>query len=323
MTRSSTDVRGAFWAVAAYGWWGLAPIYFKLVGHVPPLEILAHRVVWSFLFLALLLSLLGRWRSVALRHRPTLLLLTATSVLVAINWFVFIWAVTHDQILQASLGYFINPLVSVLLGFVVLREHLARIEWVAVTLAAIAVTWLTLAAGVLPWISLVLAGSFGLYGLLRKIAQIESLEGLTIETAVLLPVALTYLVVLRTHDELAFAAVSRATDLLLIAAGVMTATPLLWFAIAVRRLRLVTIGILQFIAPTGHFLLAVVFYEEPFDRERLLAFVLIWIALALYSSHLIRRGWTSRRLRPLTAIPPTVALLESSIEEPEGEPDTT
>lgn len=293
----TNDLRGLLWAVAAYGWWGLGPVYFKAVAHVAPLEILAHRVIWSLLFLALLLSIRRRWGAFrkAVLHRPTLLILTITSLTISANWFVYIWAVTNGQIVQASLGYFINPLVSVLLGFIFLKEQLYPMEWLAVVLAAAGVLWLTLAAGVFPWISLFLAISFGIYGLLRKVAKVESIEGLAIETVIVLPLALGYLLMLRTHQTISFGTVSWSTDLLLAAAGIVTATPLVWFAIAVRRLRLATIGILQYLAPTIQFILAVLVYHEPFDRDRLVAFILIWSALAIYSGTMLKRNLASRR----------------------------
>lgn len=291
------DLRGLGWAIAAYVWWGLGPVYFKAVDHVVPLEILAHRVIWSLVFLVLLLSLRARWGALrkAVAHRPTLLILTVTSLTISANWFIYIWAVTNDQIVQASLGYFINPLVSVLMGFLFLREHLAPVEWLAVALAAAGVLWLTLAAGVFPAIALFLAFSFGLYGLLRKIAKVESIEGLAVETGIVLPLAAGYLVVMSMRDTISFGTVSRSTDLLLVAAGIVTATPLIWFAIAVRRLRLATIGILQYLAPTIQFLLAIFVYDEPFDRDRLIAFALIWSALAIYTGTMVRRSISSKR----------------------------
>lgn len=288
---------GLPWAIAAYAWWGLGPVYFKAVDHVVPLEILAHRVIWSLVFLAILLSVRGRWGALrrAFANRRTFLILLVTSLTISANWFTYIWAVTNHQIVQASLGYFINPLVSVLMGFVFLKERLAAVEWVAVALATVGVVWLTVAAGVFPWISLFLAFSFGLYGLLRKIAHVESIEGLAIETAIVLPLALGYLGLLRARGTIAFGAVDLSTDLLLAAAGIVTATPLIWFAIAVRRLRLATIGILQYLAPTIQFILAILVYDEPFGHDRLIAFLLIWSALALYTGGMIRRSFTAKR----------------------------
>lgn len=305
------DLRGLAFAVAAYSWWGLGPIYFKAVRHVAPLEILAHRVIWSFVALLILVSLRRRWDALrsAIRHRPTLLILFATSAIVSSNWFIFIWAITHDRVLEASLGYFINPLVNVLLGFVVLKERLTPTEWFAVAIAAAGVAWLTATSGVVPWISLALAVTFALYGLLRKIARVDSLEGLTIETGTVLAVAAGYLALLELRGEAAFLSVSAATDVLLLLAGVVTATPLIWFAIAVKRLKLATIGILQYISPTFQFALAVFAYGEPFDRTRFFAFAVIWISLAMYTGDNLKRGWRSRN-RPAPGLaagdgPPT------------------
>lgn len=297
MRPSAADPRGLLWAIAAYGWWGLGPVYFKAVRHVSPLEILAHRIVWSLLFLVLLLSMRQRWGALrtAIANRTTLLILIVTSFTVSGNWFVYIWAVNNDRILQASLGYFINPLVSVLLGFVFLRERLAPLEWLAVAMAGAGVVWLTVGAGVFPWIALFLALSFGIYGLLRKIAHVESLEGLAVETAIVTPLALLYLGMLHARGTISFGAVSLTTDLLLAAAGIVTATPLIWFAIAVKRLRLATAGILQYLAPTVQFLLAILVYHEPFDRDRLIAFLLIWSALALYTTSMVRQNLATRR----------------------------
>lgn len=276
---------GALYGVAAFGFWGLVPIYFKAVSSVRAWEVLAHRVIWSLVFLLLLIAVLRNWRHTraVLRSRRTLLTLAVTTVLIAVNWYTFIWAVANDQVMQASLGYFINPLVNVLLGFVFLRERLRRWQSLSVLLAAVGVAFLTVSRGHFPIIGLVLAFSFGFYGLLRKTARVEALVGLTVETALLFPLALAFLVFLLLRGEAAFWYESRAVDLLLIAAGLVTAVPLLWFAAAARRLRLATLGFLQYLAPTGHFLLAVLAYGEPFGRSELVAFTCIWTALLVYS----------------------------------------
>lgn len=290
-TRSSEDsLAGVLYGIAAYGWWGFAAVYFKAVRSVPPLEILAHRVVWSIIILALLITLLRRWRLIAsvLRSRISVLWLAASTLLIAANWYTFIWAVTRNHMLDASLGYFINPLVSVVLGYIFFSERLGKVERISVALAAVAVTWLTVTSGVFPWVALILAFTFGFYGLVRKKAAVSSIEGLTIETALLLPVAAAYLVWLHTNDTLSFGT-SATLDLLLVAAGPVTAIPLLWFASAVRRLRLATIGLLQYIAPTLQFILAVAVYDEPFGGPRMIAFALIWIAVAMYSAANVRR----------------------------------
>lgn len=297
---TESSLTGILYGVAAYGWWGFVAVYFKLVRTVDPLEILAHRIVWSVAVLLLLITALHRWKAIAsvLASRASLTYLAVSTTLIAVNWYIFIWAVTHARIVEASLGYFINPLVNVLLGFLFLGERLRRGEWVSVVLAAIAVGWLTVTAGLFPWISLILAVSFGLYGLVRKLAGIGSIEALTIETALLLPLAAAYLLWRHGANELSFGHVSGALDLLLVAAGPITALPLLWFAAAVRRLRLATIGLLQYIAPTIQFLLAVVVFGEPFGGPRVIAFALIWMAIVVYTTDNLRhRG---RRV----AIPP-------------------
>lgn len=282
----STEARvGVAYAVAAYGLWGVFPLYFKLVVHVPALEVLAHRIIWSLAFLVGLMLLRRNARGVfvALRDRRTLVTLTITTLLIATNWFLFIWAVTHDLVLQASLGYFINPLVSVLLGFLFLRERLRRLQTLAVGLAGLGVGYLTVLGGQFPGLALYLACSFGLYGLLRKIARVDALAGLTVETGLLTPLALGFLVTQMVRGQAVFGASSVGMSLLLVLAGVVTATPLLWFAEAARRLRLATLGFLQYLAPTGHFLLAVLAFGEPFTRAHLVTFACIWTALAIYS----------------------------------------
>jgi chloramphenicol-sensitive protein RarD len=290
---------GLLYGLAAYGFWGFVAIYFKAVKSVPPLEVLAHRIAWSVAVLAILLTVRLKWPAIraALRERRTLLFLTGSTTLVAVNWFVFIWAVSHDQVLQASLGYFINPLVNVLLGFIFLGERLRRAEWISVGLATAGVAWLTISVGTLPWISLTLAFTFGFYGLLRKMAHVGALEGLAIETWILLPVSIAYLGWLWHDGTLVFAHRSIRIDLLLAAAGLVTALPLLWFAEAVRRLRLATVGLLQYIAPTLQFLLAVLLFREPFSIERLVAFLFIWTAIVIYSSDNVVRLRRERAAR--------------------------
>ena len=283
--------KGMLYGLAAYGWWGLVVVYFKAVDHVSPPEVLAHRVIWSVALLALLMARTGRGSALkaALRDPRTLRTLTATTLLVGGNWFVFIWAVGNDRVLEASLGYFINPLVNVFLGFIVLRERLRPLQWISVALAFGGVAYLALDLGVLPWVSIFLAFSFGFYGLLRKTASVDSMTGLTVECLLLLPFALSYLIILAVRSEIAFATVSRSTDGLLLLAGVVTALPLLWFAKAARRLPLATIGFMQYIAPSLHFLLAVTFLGEPFIPAFRITFGCIWIALVLFSADQLRR----------------------------------
>jgi chloramphenicol-sensitive protein RarD len=282
---------GLYWGIAAYGLWGLFVFYFKAVAHVAPMEVLAHRIIWSVVFLGILLGFRGRWReNLATALKPRALgLLSITTVLIALNWFTFIWAVGNDQTVQASLGYFINPLVNVLLGFVFLRERHSRLRWLSVAIAAFAVGLLIFRQGTVPVVALVLAFSFGFYGLLRKIMPVDSLVGLTVETKLLLPFAIAYLAVLGSRGEMAFLAVDRSTDVLLLSAGVLTATPLLCFANAARRLDYATVGLLQYIAPTLQFAIAVKIFGEALNPVQLVSFGLIWVALALYSWDALRR----------------------------------
>jgi chloramphenicol-sensitive protein RarD len=275
------------YALGAYLSWGVIPSYFKLLTHVPPLVVLAHRVAWSVAFLSLLLSLQGRWGDVvrAIRNRRTLVLLSCSTVMIAVNWYVFIWAVSNGHVLYASLGYFINPLVNVLLGVAVLRERLRGGQVAAIALAAIGVGVLTISTGGVPWVALSLAFSFGFYGLLRKSADVGPLAGLSVETAILFPLAL---LVTTGHAPAAVLPngtphVDGRTFGLLATAGVVTAVPLLLFAAGAKRLRLTTLGFLQYLAPTCQFLLAVFAYHEPFRREQLVSFGFIWAALAAYT----------------------------------------
>jgi chloramphenicol-sensitive protein RarD len=287
----SSTRAGLAYGLAAFGFWGLVPIYFKAVSSVPALEVLAHRVVWSVVVLGVVLSLKHRWPEVAAAFTDwkTLGVLALTTVLIGANWFIFIWAVNNDQVLQASLGYFINPLVNVFLGVVFLKERLSRAGIVAVAMAATGVGWLTVRGGELPWISLVLAFSFGLYGLLRKTARVKPVPGLMVETMLMLPPALIYLAATASHGGLYFGTGSLELDLLLVAAGLVTAIPLLWFTAAAQILPLSTMGFIQYLAPTLHFGLAVMVYGEPLTGERLIAFFFIWVALAIFTVDQLRR----------------------------------
>jgi chloramphenicol-sensitive protein RarD len=275
---------GVIYGILAYGAWGLVPIYFHAVSSVPALEVLMHRVAWSVVLLSVLMFLRRQWGTAwaALRHRRTLLTLLLTSLFIAINWYLFIWTVEHDRIMESSLGYFINPLVNVLLGFVFLRERLRRLQILGLALAALGVATQTYLLGSLPVVSLVLAGSFGMYGLLRKTARVESLVGLTVETTILLPIALSYLIWAGVMGRGAFLTHTPGMDVLLVLAGVVTAVPLLWFAAAARRIQLTTMGFLQYLAPTGH-LFCALYYGETLEWQRLLSFGFIWIALVIYS----------------------------------------
>lgn len=276
---------GVCYGVAAYTWWGVVAIYFKAVAHVNPFEVLAHRVIGAALLLGLFMRVQGKWTAAfeALRNRRTVFTLLGSTALIAVNWFVFIWAVANNHLMEASLGYFINPLVNVFLGFVVLKERLRAWQWVSVALAASGVSYLTYAMGALPLIALVLAGSFAMYGLLRKTVGVDALTGLTFETTLLWPLAVGFVVWLEVRGNLAFAHVSRRTDVLLSIGGIVTAAPLLWFSNAARRLRLSTLGFLQYIAPSMQFMLAVLIFGEPFERMHAISFGLIWAGLTAFS----------------------------------------
>lgn len=287
---------GTLSAFAAYILWGLFPMYFKSLQSVPPAEILAHRVVWSFAFLFVVLAWRRQWAwlSTAGKRPGVLLGFAASAFLLSINWGIYIWSVNHDRVVDASLGYFINPLVNVLLGFLLLHERLRPIQWAAVALAAAGVAWLTWLSGHPPWIGLALAATFGLYGLLRKTAALGALEGLSLETLLLFPFASGYLVYLAFQTQNAFLAAPVATQWLLAAAGPITAIPLLLFASGARRISLSLLGILQYIGPTLQLLLGVWLYHEPFGGARLIGFALIWAALALYTADSLWRSWMLR-----------------------------
>lgn len=289
-TAPDERARGLAFALAAYLSWGLLPLYFKALRPVPPLEILAHRAVWSLLLLAALLAMRGG--AAAFRapfRRDKVPLLALTTALLSVNWLVYIWAVHAGRVLEASLGYFVNPLVNVLLGVAFLGESLSRPQRIAVALAGLGVAVLVLRAGTFPWISLVLAGSFGLYGLLRKRAAIDAVGGLFGETALLAPGALAYLA-FRAHDGTGAFGTGAGVSALLVAAGAITALPLVWFTLGIHRLRLSTMGLVQYVAPSGQFLLAVLLYREPFGRVQATAFACIWASLALYSWDALSRG---------------------------------
>lgn len=280
-----TALAGIFYALAAFGIWGLAPIYFRLIARVPALEVVAHRVVWAviLLYLTLLLKRRGRGLLTELRQPRRLLFFSLTALLVSGNWLIYIWSIQNERLLEASLGYYINPLVNVVLGMLFLHERLNLRQGLAVTLATIGVLNLIWALGVFPWIALSLALLFGFYGLLRKKVAVDPMVGLTVETILLTPLALAFLVSLAVQGHGAFGRGDITTDLLLVSAGLMTAVPLFCFLQAAQRLRLSTVGLMQYLAPTLNFLLAVVFYHEPFTWAHFVTFLFIWLALAIYS----------------------------------------
>jgi chloramphenicol-sensitive protein RarD len=288
----SDSRRGLVHGIAAYFLWGIAPMFWKLLRDVSWVEILAHRVVWGVIAFGAIAAAVGVGPALreAARDRGTLAAMALSGVMLAANWGTFIWAVASGHILDASLGYFIIPLISVGLGMLVLGERLRRLQWIAIAAAATGVAIQTWYAGGLPWISIVVAGSFGIYGLIRKVARVDSLVGSTLETALLVPVAAAYLVVLALRGGGQLGHAATGTQLLLLSTGAVTAVPLLLFNSAARRLPLSTLGFLQYLGPTCQFILAIGVYGEPFAAEQLIAFGLIWLGLAVFSLDLVRRS---------------------------------
>lgn len=279
---------GLVFGLFAYGLWGVLPIYFKQLAGISPFDIVAHRVVWSLLFLSLLVAATRGWRQVraGLKDRRTLGLLLTTSVLIAVNWLLYVYAVTSGHILAGSLGYYLNPLMNILLGRFILREPLTRLQWAAVAIAAAGVSVLAAGAGTTLWISLTLCVTFATYGLLRKVAAVDAIAGLSIETAILFPLALAWLI-WRACDGHAVFGSTEQESWLLILSGIASTTPLLLFTAAARRLRYSTLGMLQFTAPTLQFLVAVAVYGEAFTSAHAVAFGAIWTALVLYVTSLV------------------------------------
>ncbi|MEA3438935.1 MAG: EamA family transporter RarD [Chloroflexota bacterium] len=276
--------RGTLFGLAAYTMWGFFPIYWKLLADVSASEILVNRIIWSLVFLVILLGVSRQWNwlSAVRRDRKTLVNLMIAACLLAINWFTYIWGVNSGYIVETSLGYFINPLVNVLLGVLILRERLRVLQWVAVGVAALGVIYLTYSYGSLPWIALTLAFSFGFYGLIKKRNTLAATESLAGEMSVLALPAIIYLGWLILSGDAAFGSSSTLTHLLLVFSGVVTATPLILFAAAAHRIPLSMLGLLQYIAPTLQFLIGIYVYGELFTRSRMIGFAIIWVALAIY-----------------------------------------
>lgn len=288
--------KGVAFGLSAYLTWGFLPVYFKLLGDVAPTEVVAQRIVWSVALLAVLIASARRWPQLAaaLRNPRALKILILSALLIAANWLVYIWAISAKHVLETSLGYFLNPLVNVVMGVFLLKERLTRAQGLAVGLAAAGVVVLAVGAAAGLWISLALALSFATYGLLRKIAPVDSLEGLTIETVLLLPLALGYLGWMWRNGTISFGT-ELDTSALLALGGVVTAVPLLLFAAGARRLPYSTLGLLQYIAPTIQFLLAVLAYGEPLTTAHVICFVLIWSGLAIYAVDGLRRSRQAAR----------------------------
>lgn len=296
--------RGIIYAIGAYTLWGILPIYWKALQNVPAAEILSHRMAWSLIFVAVLLAYQNRWQWLTVARKSPRILLTflATASILALNWFIYIWAVNAGYIVETSLGYFINPLINVLLGFIFLGERVRLWQGVAIGIALTGVLYLTLSYGALPWIALTLGFSFAIYGLLRKTASLNSLEGLSLETALLFFPALAYLIYLEWVGRAAFGHVDPMTTSLLAFSGVATALPLLLFAAAARRITLTTLGVLQYMAPSMQFLLGVFVYGESFSPARMVGFGLIWLALIIYSAEGLNQGRKNRTALQLSKL---------------------
>jgi chloramphenicol-sensitive protein RarD len=280
---------GFFYGLAAYGLWGVMPIYFKWLQGVPSVDIVAHRIVWSLIVLIILVSLARAWDQIrsAIRSRKAMAMLFLTALLIGTNWLLYVYAINSGHILAGSLGYYLNPLANILLGRFILKERLSKAQWTAVAIAAAGIAVLAMGALGTLWISLTLCFSFATYGLLRKIIHVESLAGLTVETALLFPIALGWLLLGGAEGRPMFG-IDRQETMLLMAAGIVSTVPLLCFTAAARRLAYSTVGMLQFIAPTLQFLLAVAVYDEPFTTAHAIAFGCIWTALMLYVSAMVR-----------------------------------
>jgi chloramphenicol-sensitive protein RarD len=275
--------KGIWYALGAYVLWGLFPIYWKWLHDVPALQLISHRIVWSFILLMIVIIATRQWTKLrsTLTWRVLGIYLSA-GLLLSVNWLIYVWGVNTEHVVETSLGYFINPLLSVLLGMIFLKERLRPLQWLPVGLAALGVIYLTWTYGSLPWIALSLAFSFGFYGLVKKTSPLGSLFGLTLETGLVFLPALGYLVYVQIVGQGAFGHSGVVPDLLMVGTGIVTAIPLLMFASAARRIPLTMVGIMQYIAPTMQFLLGVLIYKEPFTTTRLIGFSLVWIALVVF-----------------------------------------
>jgi len=290
---------GILYAIGAYLLWGLFPLYFRAVASVPAGELLGQRVVWSFVFVSALVSwrLGWRWLGPLARNRRVLAIFAVSAGLVFVNWGLYIWSVSAGRIVDASLGYFMTPLVNVLLGAVYLKERLRPAQWISIACAGLGVLWLTLSAGAPPWIGLALAATFGMYGLLRKTAVLGAFEGLALETAIMLPLALVYLIWLAEQGGDVFQSAGLGMQCLIAASGPVTALPLLFFAAAARRIPLTTLGLIQYLGPSIQLLLAVLLFGEPFPPAKLSGYGAIWAGLLLFSVEGLWRSWRDGRAR--------------------------
>ncbi len=286
--------RGILSGIGAYALWGFFPIYWKLLHHVPAVELIGHRIAWSFLLLTAVILISGQWSEFRSTFQArTVAIYLIASLLIGVNWLTYVWAVNAGHIVETSLGYFINPLFSVLLGLIILRERLRPVQWLPIVLAFIGVAFLTIQFGQPPWIALVLAVTFAFYGLVKKLAPLSSLYGLTLETGILFIPAVAYLVFVQAAGTGMFLHTGVASDWLMIGAGLVTTVPLLLFASAARQIPLTMMGVLQYLAPTIQFLIGVLVYKEVFDSTRLIGFSIVWLALIIFW---LENYWASRVL---------------------------
>ena len=275
--------KGILYGIGAYVAWGFFPIYWKMLHHVPAIQLIGHRIIWSFLLLIVVILFTKQWTDFRKTvNAKVLRLYTLAALLIGVNWLLYVWAVNANFIVETSLGYFINPLLSVLMGVIFFKERLRFAQWIPVILAAIGVTYLTFVYGRLPYIALSLALSFGLYGLVKKLSPLGSLYGLTIETGILFIPALLYLIVMQAKNTASFLNTGITSDILMIGAGLITTIPLLMFASAARSIPLWVVGLLQYIAPTLQFLIGVFIYKEPFSHNQLIGFGIVWAALLVF-----------------------------------------
>lgn len=298
--------KGIYFTAGAYIFWGVLPIYWKFIDQVSALEILAHRVIWSFIFILLIVVLLKRkllknFFQVQMKQKKTWFGLLLASLLISINWFVYIFAVNSNHIVEASLGYFINPLVAVLLGVFVLGEKMNKWQAISFIVAGMGVVYMTVMLGTFPWIALILALSFGFYGLSKKLIKVDSILGLLLETLFIVPFALLFLAYLGVNGQHSFATGSLRNDLFLLGSGIATALPLLWFGIGAQKIPLYLVGFLQYIAPTISLLLGVLIYGESFTKDHAITFSFIWIALVIFSISNIRQLLKKRQMVTVAA----------------------
>ncbi len=281
----SEEKKGTIYAILAFTFWGLVPIYFKLVSHVNSFEVLIHRILWSVIFLSIIIVVTKSFNNLVIifRDKKKLKILFISAILVSINWLTFIWAIANDKIIEASLGYFINPLVSVVLGYIFFQERISKQQIVAICIAFLAIIYQIYSISNIPTISLILAFSFGFYGLARKKVHVESVSGLLIETLLISPFALVYILYLIINNQNTFIIPLDYTSWLLVLAGFITIIPLIWFNSAATRISMMKLGFLQYLGPSISFILAIFVYNEPFSLDKLITFIMIWIALIIFS----------------------------------------